>query len=47
MTDLPEQAPPPEEPPPAFGSWRRLYLLLLLELALIIALSYGLARWAS
>jgi hypothetical protein len=38
---------PTEEPPPILGSWRRLYLLLVLELAVITALSYALSRWAS
>jgi hypothetical protein len=47
MTDAPPQAAPEEEPPPVLGSWRRLYALLLIELLLITALSYGLARWAS
>ena len=39
--------PAPEEPPPLLGSWRRLYLLLVLELAVITVLSYALSRWAS
>lgn len=36
-----------EQRPPLLGSWRRLYALLVIELALITALSYALARWAS
>ena len=39
--------PEPEEPPPLLGTWRRLYTLLVIELAVITALSYALARWAS
>ena len=37
----------PEEPPPLLGTWRRLYAVLVIELALITVLSYALARWAS
>jgi hypothetical protein len=37
----------PEEPPPFLSSWRRLYWLLILELAVITVLSYALVRWAA
>ena len=37
----------PETPPPILGSWRRLYLLLLAELAALVALFSALTRWAS
>jgi hypothetical protein len=37
----------PEEPPPFLGSWRRLYWLLIIELAVISVLSYALVRWAA
>lgn len=37
----------PEEPPPVLGSWRSLYTLLVVELAVITLLSYALERWAS
>jgi len=37
----------PEEQPPVLGSWRNLYTLLVVELALITLLSYALERWAS
>jgi hypothetical protein len=37
----------PEEPPPVLGSWRNLYTLLVVELAVITLLSYALERWAS
>ena len=47
MIEPTDQAPPLEQPPPMLGSWRRLYLVLLIELLLITALSYALARWAS
>jgi hypothetical protein len=43
-------APPPrdvESPPPLLGSWRNLYLLLLGELALLVAGFYALMRWAT
>jgi hypothetical protein len=44
-----EPAPQPEadEPPPILGSWRRLYALLIIELAVITVLAYALGRWAS
>jgi len=35
---------PGEEPPP-LGSWRRLYGLLVLELAIVIVLCGALAAW--
>jgi hypothetical protein len=37
----------PEDPPPILGSWRALYLLLLAELAALVALFTALTRWAS
>jgi hypothetical protein len=37
----------PEEAPPVLGSWRNLYTLLVVELAVITLLSYALERWAS
>ncbi len=37
-----------EEPPPPFlGRWRNVYLLVAVELAVLIALFYAFARWAS
>ena len=36
------QGSPDEEPPPILGSWRRLYTLVLCNLALLIALFYAL-----
>jgi hypothetical protein len=41
------QVEQPEEPPPVLGSWRKLYALLAIELALITLLSWALERWAS
>jgi hypothetical protein len=42
------RAPDPAlQPPPVLGSWRRLYWLLVVELALITLASYALMRWAS
>lgn len=35
-----------ETPPPLLRSWRNLYTLLLVELAVLVALFYALARWA-
>lgn len=36
-----------EEPPPILGSWRNLYWLLVIELALLTLAGYLLTRWAS
>jgi hypothetical protein len=36
----------PEAPPPFLGTWKRIYLLVLGELALLIVLFYLLTRWA-
>ena len=35
------------EPPPLFGSWRNVYALIVLVLAVLIAFFYALTRWAS
>jgi hypothetical protein len=35
------------EPPPLLGSWRNVYALVVAVLAVLIALFYGLTRWAS
>jgi len=37
----------PETPPPFLARWRTVYLLVLLELAALIAAFWALARWAS
>ncbi|MEO8602682.1 MAG: hypothetical protein ABI629_08905 [bacterium] len=37
----------PDPPPPMLGSWRNLYLLVIGELALLVALFYALTRWAA
>ena len=34
-------------PPPFLGSWRNVYLFVLVELALLVALFYAATRWAS
>jgi len=34
-------------PPPLLGSWRRVYAVVLIELAVSVLLLYALARWAS
>lgn len=36
-----------DDPPPLLGTWRKLYLLVLVELALLVALMLALARWAA
>jgi hypothetical protein len=35
------------EPPPLLLSWRNVYALVVLVLAVLIALFYALTRWAS
>lgn len=40
-------APEREEPPPFLTRWRNVYLLVLAELAILIAAFAALARWAS
>jgi len=35
------------EPPPLLGSWRKLYLLVVVELGALVLLFYALTRWAS
>jgi hypothetical protein len=43
-----ERRPPaPDEPPPLLGSWRNLYGVLLVELAVLVGIFYALTRWAS
>ena len=36
-----------EAPPPLLGSWRNLYVLVLAELAGLVAVFYALTWWAS
>lgn len=40
-------APADEAPPPVLGTWRNIYLLVLGQLAALVALFYALGRWAS
>lgn len=35
------------EPAPIPGQWRKMYLLVIIELAVVIVLLYALSRWAS
>ena len=35
------------EAPPLLGSWRNLYVLLLVELAALVGLFAAITRWAS
>ena len=43
----PDRAPEVEEPPPILGSWRALYIVLVIELALLTLAGYVLGRWAA
>lgn len=36
-----------DEPPPLLGSWRTLYLVLVVELIVITLASYALSWWAA
>lgn len=36
-----------DDPPPLLGRWRNIYVLVLVELALLIALFAALTWWAS
>jgi hypothetical protein len=37
----------PEEPPPLLGTWRNLYVVLVVELAALVAGFWILTRWAA
>jgi len=37
----------PNDPPPFLARWSLVYLLVLVELALLVGLFYALTRWAS
>ncbi len=41
------QPDPPDAPPPLLGSWRNLYVVLLVELAALVAGFAALTWWAS
>ncbi len=46
MPQPPGRDVPPENAPP-LGSWRNLYMLLLVELAALVGLFAAITRWAS
>ncbi|HWQ56986.1 MAG TPA: hypothetical protein VN442_25085 [Bryobacteraceae bacterium] len=37
----------PDEPPPFLGTWPRVYLTVIVYLAVVIALFYWFTRWFS
>lgn len=41
------ERPDLDEPPPLLGSWRALYIVLLVELAILTLAGYVLGRWAA
>ncbi|HET8937729.1 MAG TPA: hypothetical protein VFN67_30000 [Polyangiales bacterium] len=43
----PDRAPDLEEPPPILGSWRALYIVLVIELVVLTVAGYVLGRWAA
>jgi hypothetical protein len=47
VTEEDRGAPAADEPPPVLGRWRNVYVVVLVELALIVALFWALTRWAS
>jgi hypothetical protein len=49
MSETPRSGrdPSPDGTPPLLGSWRNLYLLLLVELAALVAFFTVVTRWAS
>jgi hypothetical protein len=51
MSEEPAHSSTPDadgnEPPPILGSWRNLYLLLVLELLAITAVLFALTKWLS
>lgn len=48
MSDLnPQVSDEHDEPPPVLGSWRALYLVLVVELVLLTLAGYLLGRWAA
>lgn len=42
-----EEHSPEAAPPPFLSRWRNVYLLLLAELLVLVALFYALGRWSS
>ncbi len=42
-----DRDPAAEEAPPFLGTWRNVYLLLLAQLGVTIAVFYAITRWAS
>lgn len=47
MTEPVAPAPAPEDPPPLLKSWKNVYGLLVVQLAVVVAVLYALTRWAS
>jgi hypothetical protein len=47
VSDRADPGAAPEAPPPLLGSWRRLYLVLVAELAGLVLLFHALTRWAA
>jgi len=47
MTEPQPPARAPEDPPPLLGSWKNVYGLLVVQLAVVVAILYALTRWAS
>ncbi len=41
---MPELRDVPDEPPPFLGTWRRVYVAILIYLVLIIAAAYAFTR---
>jgi hypothetical protein len=41
---MPQLPPDPDEPPPFLGTWRRIYIAILIYLAALIAVLYLFTR---
>ena len=46
MTGIDEKEPP-ESRPPFLSRWQNVYVALLIQLAVLVAIFYVIARWAS
>ena len=47
MTEEKTTRDPADEPPPLLGRWRNVYILVVVELAVLVAAFWAFARWAS
>lgn len=43
----PDEEEPPESHPPFLERWKNVYVALLIQLVVLVALFYAVTRWAS